>query len=171
MRAGVEQYQRVHLEAQLDCRACKSAGRIETHRAGVIDRDFAEPVDRCGQIASSHAVFGGFDQKTVVAVLLPVIAMSLIAGFAPARGDSIPGRTTANSIVPACAVLDDRAQHAAHIRVETMTLAQFESVLALQRVGHAIALGQGTRVVEQHPNIGTTVDVGQPQPVAAAHNE
>ena len=83
MRAGVEEDERVHLEAQLDGRAGLGGARIERHRAVVGHGDLAEPVDVRGKIAPAEAVFGGFDQEAVVAVLLPVVAIGLIAALAP----------------------------------------------------------------------------------------
>ena len=77
MRTGVEQDQRVHLEAQLDAsRLPWRRSRSKRMRAVIATDDLAEPIDVGGKIAPAEAVLRGFDQEAVVAVLLPVVAVA-----------------------------------------------------------------------------------------------
>ena len=170
VRAGVEEDERVHLEAQLDGRAGLGGARIERHRAVIRHRDLAEPVDVGGKIAPAEAVFRGFDQEAVVAVLLPIVAISLIAASPPFRGDRRLGGVAAHRVMPARCVGHDRAEDAAHVRIEAVSFSELEGVLAFQRVRRVVALEQIERVVEQHAGIGAAVEVGELEAAVPPHH-
>ena len=167
----MQQHQRLHLEAQIDVRAGARVGRIEDKTAVVAHGELAEPVHVGGEVAAAETVLAGLDQKTVVPVQGPVVAVRLIAALAPALGDHGTRRIAADGVVPADRVGDDRAEDAAHVGVEAVATRQLERVLALQRVGRVVALEWVGGVVEQHADVGAAGDVDEAQRQAAPHHE
>ncbi len=171
VRAGVQQDQRVHLEAQIDARVRARIGRVELQGAIVAGRDLAEPIDVRDQIAAAQSVFAALDQKRIMAVLGPVVAIRLVVLCAPARIDQRAVGIAANRIVPTDRVGDDRAEDAAHVRVQAMAPRQLESMLALERVRRVVALQGIVGIEKQHADVRAAAAIDEPHPHAGAQSQ
>ena len=91
----------------------------ELHVAVVVDDDLAEEVDRRGQVARGRGrTSPARSTKLVVGVLVVVVAVLLVARLAVLRVDQRGVGAAAQRIVPADRVLGDRAQDAAHVRIQ-----------------------------------------------------
>ena len=65
--------------------------------------------------------------------------------------------------MPANTVLDDRTEDPAHVRVQAITTGELEGMLALQGVRRIVTLQQILRIIKQHTDIGTAVDIDKAQ--------
>src|SRR5271170_4963259 len=101
---------------------------VEVHGAVLVNRYLAEPIDVGSQVAAAQAVFSRLDQKCIVTVLSPIVAMLLIALFAPAHRNGFPVGIPADSIVPTHRILGDRTENPSHVGVQTVPFGQLEGV-------------------------------------------
>src|ERR1700733_11785978 len=128
MRTSVQQHEGVHLEAQVhEVTGARMIG-VEIHGALGVDPNLAEPIDICREITPPKAVFSAFYQECIVTVLSPVIAVLLIALFAPSLSTELAGRLAADGVVPSPAIPDDGAEDPAHVRVQTMAPGELEGM-------------------------------------------
>ena len=146
----MQEHQGAQLEAQVDMGPHSGVRGVEAKLAGLAHRDLAEPIDVRGKIASSQSMLAALDEERVMAVLVPIIAVMLVALLSPAAGDELSGGVAADGVMPTRRIFHNGAEDPAHVGVEAMPLRQLESVLALQRVGRVVALERILGVVEQH---------------------
>ena len=168
--AGVEHDERVHFEAEFDEVAGFRVSRDEGETSLLIGDDLAEEIEVRDEVLFAEAPFGEFDEETIVAVAVPVVAGLLIVVRAVFREHAGGVRVAADGIVPADGIRGDRGEQAAHVGVQAIGRAQIEDVLALERVRHVVALGAFERVVEQHADVRATVDVGEAEAFAARND-
>jgi hypothetical protein len=147
MRAGVQQHQRVHLEAQAHGSARHRVRRVEGQAAPRTHRHTAEPIDVRRKVSPVQAVFRRFDQEAVMAILRAPVARRLIIHLSPSLSHQRARGGPAGGVVPAHRVLDDRAEDAAHVGIQAVALRQPKRVLAFQRVRRVVALEQVLRIV------------------------
>ena len=107
-----------------------------------------------------------------MAILRPFIAALLIARAVPtARRTSALVGVAAYGVVPPHRVLDDRAENAAHVRVQAMALGELERMLTFERIRRVVTFEQVVGIVEQHADVGAAVDVDQAKQRAGAHGQ
>ena len=157
----MQQHQCVHFKTQLHVAAGRAVVLQQAQVATGIGGHPAEPVDVRRHVRCAKPVFGQFNEKGIVTVLVPVIAVRLIVAPTPLRRHMLRMRVTAHRFMPAQRILDDRGENAAHIRIQAVTPGQLEGVLAFQRVGGVVALQQVLRVVEKHAEVGVARHIGQ----------
>jgi hypothetical protein len=74
-------------------------------------------------------------------------------------------------VVPAVGIRDDGTKYPAHVGIQAVAPGQLERVLALERIRRVVALERVLRVVEQHADIGASLDIDQAQQRAGAEGE
>ena len=111
--------------------------------------DLREEVHVGHQVARTESVLAELRQEAVARVAVEFVAVLLVARLSEAHEHALRGRMSAHGVVPAAIVVGDRDQHAAHVRVQRMASSQEEGVLALQGVGHVVALDRDLEVEEE----------------------
>src|SRR2546423_397392 len=101
MLARVQDNQHIHLSSKFHKHAgFRVAGR-EVNPSGGIHDNLAEEIDRGGQVSCRESVFRELDDKTVVCILMTVVAKLLVTCLAVLPGYQRGIGATAERIVPA----------------------------------------------------------------------
>ena len=114
-------------------------------------------------------VLAALHQEGVVTVLRPLVAVLLIALFAPAGARPAPCRNCRKPCRASRPCPRRSSRRSGPCRNTGNGPGQLEGVLALQRVGRVVALQRVLRVVEQHADIGAALRSMSRSRGAAAH--
>ena len=170
MLARVKDRQHVHFGAQFDEHSGFRVAGHKLHVAAGINNDLAEEINWGGQISCREPVLRELDDKTVVCILVTIVTELLVARFAILAGNISGIRATAERIVPANGVGGDRAQHAAHVRVQDVASGEMPDVLCLEGVRHVVAFRGILPVIEDRTHVGAALNVADLQRSAAFQN-
>src|SRR5215472_1402790 len=160
MLAGVEDGQHIHLRTQLDVISCFGVVRAKTDSPLGIDVDAAEEVEIGHQVARSETPLRQFDQETVAAISMTPVAHFLVGGKTVFLLDQLPIGGSADRVVPAHRIGDNREKNSAHVRIQNKTLRQPREVLRLECVGQVVTFDRAGEVVEDRSDVGATFGVG-----------
>ena len=171
MVTGREDDEQVHLGAEVDEVAGASVVGDEAERAGLGGGELAEEVDVGDEVAGVKAVFRELDKEVVSGVAVPVVAGGLVVFCAPLLLDVRGGVVAAEGIVPAKGIAGDGEHRAAHVGNEDEAGGQLGGVLALERVGHVVAVDQLVAVEAEEGDVGAGLEGGEAQGAVAADGE
>ncbi len=171
MLQGGQHHQRVHRCVQLDVVTGFRVVRGEVQDSCLVDIDAAEQVEGHQQVGQPQPPFAQLDQQVVDAIAKEAVAQFLIAALTVFFSDFLSIEHAANAVAPATGVGDDGRQHAAHVRIQAMAVAQPGGVLAFEAVGQVQPLGFFVSVEQSQADVGVAVQVGQAQQFAALEDE
>lgn len=99
---------------------------------------------------------------------MKVVAGGLVVFDAVFFRDELRIGSAADRVVPADGIGGDGGEDAAHVGVQAVGgRAQVKDMLALERVGHVVALSGVAGVVEEDADVGAAVEIDEAEGLAA----
>jgi hypothetical protein len=107
MLAGVQHDQHIQLRPQINKIGHLGIARVKFHLSVRVHIQPAEKIDVRHEVALAEAAFAEFDQKIIMRVAIPVIALFLVGGLAIFAFNQRGVAVAAERIVPAHAISSD----------------------------------------------------------------